>query len=132
MSLVVPWVINHVSLILFTGSSCTFSAAGKAFLFSLYNINGYAPVKLTQYDDYRQDAMYHCSTYGPTFGYGGGNGHDIYIPDNPIINQPTNPFTRCGPTYSAPPGYSAGDCGFFTGALHFTPSDIEVFYEIGK
>ena len=76
--------------------------------------------------------MYHCSNYGPTFGYGAGHVHDIYISDNPIINQSTNSYTRCGSTYSVPPGYSAGDCGFFTGALYFTPSDIEVFYDIGK
>ena len=117
--------------ICFISGSCTYSSDNKAFLFSLYNNNGYNPVKLTQYQN-QQYAIYRCSTYGPTFGYGGENGHDIYIPDNPIINQPTNPFTRCGSTYSAPPGYSDGDCGFFTGALHFTPSDIEVFYEIGK
>ena len=76
--------------------------------------------------------MYHCFSYGPTFGYGTGHVHDIYISDNPTINQPTNSYTRCGSTYSVPPGYSVGDCGFFTGALPFTPSNIEVFYEIGK
>ena len=105
--------------------------ASKAFLFSLYNKDGYNPVKLTQYQN-QQDAMYHCSSYGPTFGYGAGHVHDIYISDNPTINQSTNSYTRCGSTYSVPPGYSAGDCGFFTGALYFTPSDIEVFHEIGK
>ena len=118
--------------ICFISGSCSFSTARKAFLFSLYNNNGYNPVKLTQYQNH-QEAMYHCSSYGPTFGYGAGHAHDTYISDNPTINQSTNSYTRCGSTYSVPPGYSAGDrCGFFTGALHFTPSDIEVFYEIGK
>ena len=122
MSLVVPWVINHVSLILFTGSSCTFSAAGKAFLFSLYNINGYAPVKLTQYDDYRQDAMYHCSTYGPTFG------HDIRISNHAINNNDS--YTHCGHKYTAPPGYPRhSSCPFFASSFKFSPTDIEVFYE---
>ena len=117
--------------ICFISGSCSYSTARKAFLFSLYNNNGYNPVKLTQYQNH-QEAMYHCSSYGPTFGYGAGHVHDVYISDNPSINQSTNSYTRCGSTYSVPPGYSAGDCGFFTGALHFTPSDIEVFYEIGK
>ena len=74
--------------------------------------------------------MYRCSSYGPTFGYGGGHIHDIYISDNALSSP--KPYTRCGSTYSVPAGYSAGDCGFFTGALYFTPTDIEVFYEIGN
>jgi len=114
-----------------TLGSCSYSTASKAFLFSLYNKDGYNPVKLTQYQR-KTKAIYSCSTYGPTFGYGGGHLHDIYISDNLTINQPTNSYTRCGSTYSVPSGYSAGDCGFFTGALYFTPSDIEVFYEIGN
>ena len=111
--------------------SCSYSSASKAFLFSLYNKDGYNPVKLTQYQK-KTEAIYRCSSYGPTFGYGAGHVHDIYISNNPTINQPTNSYTRCGSTYSVPHGYLAGDCGFFTGALYFTPSDIEVFYEIGN
>ena len=109
--------------------SCGYSSDSKAFLFSLYNAKGYNPVKLSQYQ--KQDkAIYRCSSYGPTFGYGDGHVHDIYIPDNALSNP--NTYTRCGSTYSVPSGYSAGDCGFFTGALYFTPTDIEVFYEIGN
>lgn len=121
MSLVEPWVINRVSLILFTGSPCSYSAAGKAFLFSLYNINGYAPVKLAQYN-LRNDAMYHCSGYGPTFG-----AHDIYISNHAINNNDSH--THCGHTYTAPPGYSHSNCPFFAGSFKFSPTDIEVFYE---
>jgi len=71
--------------------------------------------------------MYSCSSYGPTFGAGGH--HDIYISDNALSNSGS--YTACGYTYSVPSGYSAGWCGFFTGGNHFTPTDIEVFYEIG-
>ena len=70
--------------------------------------------------------MYRCNSYGPTFGAG----HEIYIYNDAMNNQ--HSYTKCGYTYSIPPGYSAGHCGFFTGALHFTPTDIEVFYEIGN
>ena len=71
--------------------------------------------------------MYHCSSYGPTFGAGGY--HDIYISDNSMGNSGSHAY--CGSTYSVPSGYSAGNCGFFTGGYTFTPTDIEVFYEIG-
>ena len=106
-----------------SGSSCSYTSASKAFLFSLYNNDGYNPVKLTQYQN-QHLAMYHCSSYGPTFG-----NHDIKISDNALSNS--NSHTRCGYTYSVPSGYSTGNCGFFTGGNGFTPTDIEVFYEIG-
>lgn len=109
---------------LFNLDGCDFSTASKAFIFSLYNTKGYNPVKLTQYQN-QEEAMYDCSNYGPTFGQ-----HDINISDNALSNQ--NSYTRCGSTFSVPTGYSTGDCGFFTGALHFNPSDIEVFYETGN
>ena len=99
----------------------------KAFIFSLYNVKGYNPVKLTQYR-HQQYAMYRCNTYGPTFG--DGCGHDIYISDGSGNNQ--NSYTRCGCTYSTPSGYSTGDCGFFTGGSYFSPTNVEVFYEAGN
>ena len=73
--------------------------------------------------------MYGCSSYGPTFG--AGLGHDIYISDNALDIRTS--YTKCGNTYSVPSGYLADRCGFFTGGgLYFTPTDIEVFYEIGN
>ena len=109
----------HFVYFFFILGSCGYSYASKAFIFSLYNAKGYNPVKLTQYQ-HQQNAMYRCNTYGPTFG-----SHDIHI-SNDAINSHTN----CGTVYSIPSGYSYGNCGFFTGGLHFTPTDIEVFYEI--
>ena len=110
---------------LFILDPCEYSTASKAFIFSLYNNNGYNPVKLTQYRN-QQNAMCGCFNSGPRFG----NGHDIHISDNALSNQ--NSYTRCGYTYSVPSGHSAGDCNFFTGSKYFTPTDIEVFYEIGN
>ena len=81
-------------------------------------------MKLTQYRN-QQRAMYTCSSSGPSFGWR----YDIHIRDA-VDNQQS--FTRCGGTYSNPTGYSAGNCKFFTGSFHFTPSEIEVFFEIGK
>ena len=114
-----------ISILINILGSCFWSYATKAFLFSFNNIKGYNPVKLTQYRN-QQHAMYTCSSYGPTFG----SGHDIFIRDDAINNQLS--YTECGGTYSNPKGYSAGNCGFFTGSYNFTPSDIEVFFEIGK
>ena len=118
-------VRSHRSYI--SAGSCAYSYANKAFIFSLYNVKGYNPVKLTQYRN-QQYAMYRCNTYGPTFG--AGCGHDIYISDGSGNNQ--NSYTRCGCTYTKPSGYSTGDCGFFTGGSHFYSTDVEVFYEAGN
>nr|XP_058945615.1 uncharacterized protein LOC131773682 [Pocillopora verrucosa] len=108
------------------GSCAGYSYASKAFIFSLYNVKGYNPVKLTQYQN-QQYAMYRCNTHGPTFG--AGCGHNIHISDDSRNNG--NSHTRCGCTYTTPSGYSTGDCGFFTGGSHFSPTDVEVFYEAG-
>ena len=108
---------------LFILGSCAYSSASKAFVFSLYNVKGYNPVKLTQYRN-QQYAMYTCSYYGPTFG----SGFDIHIYDDAVNNQ--HSFTECGQTYKNPTGYSGEYCGFFTGSRPFSPSDIEVFFEI--
>ena len=107
------------------GSCAGYSYASKAFIFSLYNVKGYNPVKLTQYQN-QQYAMYRCNTYGPTFGIG----HGIYISDGSGNNQ--NSYTRCGCTYTTPSGYSTGDCHFLTRWSTFYPTDIEVFYEAGN
>jgi len=117
-------VLRKCKTFVSNSGSCIYSPASKAFLFSLYNKDGYNPVKLTQYR-YLTHAMWHCSSHGPIFG----NGVDIYIEDNALSNS--NSYTKCGQTYSVPSGYSAGDCGFYTGDHYFTPTDIEVFYEIG-
>jgi len=111
-------------LLVVISGSCGYLSASKVFLFSLYNKDGYNPVKLTQYENYHL-AMYSCSSYGPTFGH-----HAIYISNNALSN--TGSYAHCGYTYSVPTGYLAGSCGFFTGGHHFTPTDIEVFYEIGN
>ena len=108
---------------LFILGPCASSSASKAFVFSLYNVKGYNPVKLTQYQN-QQYAMHRCSSYGPIFGVG----RDILIYDDAINNQ--HSYTECGQTYKNPTGYSGENCGFFTGSRQFTPSNIEVFFEI--
>lgn len=120
-------VFNCHNPLVFVSGSCVYSTASKAFIFSLYNRDGYNPVKLTQYRN-RGNGMFGCSSYGPTFGSTNGV-HDIFIANNALNNNGSH--TNCGGTYSVPTGYSAGVCGFFTDGHDFTPTDIEVFHEIG-
>ncbi|CAH3188601.1 unnamed protein product, partial [Porites evermanni] len=107
------------------GGSCRYVYSSKSFLFSLYNINGYAPVKVNIKSSSYSGAIYTCSSYGPTFG--GGN--DLYIPNNAASNR--NSYTYCGSSYPLPPGYSAyyTSCQFYAGSYNFTPTDVEVLYE---
>ncbi|XP_044166071.1 uncharacterized protein LOC114973285 isoform X4 [Acropora millepora] len=106
-------------------SSCVYSSSSKSFIYSLYNINGFSPVKVQIKSGSQSNAIYRCSRYGPTFG----GGHDIYISNNAASNR--NSYTYCGYTYPLPPGYSSSytSCRFYAGSYKFTPTDVEVFYE---
>ena len=101
----------------------------KAFLFSLVNKPGWAPVKLPQtgkYSSYRY-SIFSSSSYGPTFTGGGG---DIYISNYASSNS--NSLSNLGYTYSPPSGYSQGSTfaqTFLAGTYKFTPDEVETFYE---
>ena len=113
--------------ICFTTGSCRYVYSSKSFLFSIYNINGYAPVKVNIKSSYYSKAIYTCSSVGPNFG----NGHDLDISNNAASNRYSN--TRCGYSYPLPAGYSASgySCRFYAGGSShsFTPTEVEVFYE---
>ena len=124
-------IIRNVLFVTFfiyqLASSCGYQSSSSAFLFSLVNKPGWAPVRLSPpggYGSYQQ-AMYGCSSYGPTFG----NGNDIYISDYASSN--TNSVSDLGYAYSAPTGYSYGSFSrsFLAGSRDFQPDEIEVFYE---
>ena len=102
-----------------------YASSSKSFIYSLYNIIGYAPVKLEIRSGRTSFAIYRDSSQGPTFG----NGYDIYIHDNAASHRLS--YTGCGNTYPLPPGYSSyySSCTFYAGSNKFTPTDIEVFYE---
>ena len=101
----------------------------KAFLFSLVNKPGWAPVKLPQTGRYSSNRVYSVrfrSSYGPTFG----GGHDIYISNSASSNS--NSFSQLGHTYSPPSGHSYGSTfaqTFLAGTYTFTPDEVETFYE---
>ena len=107
--------------------SCASASSSKSFIYSLYNITGFSPVKLQIKSGGQSVTIYRCSGYGSIFG----NGHDIYISNNAASNR--NSHTLCGDTYHLPPGYSSSgsSCRFYAGggSYKFTPTDVEVFYE---
>ena len=114
-------------------SSCPgYRYDSQAFLFSLVNKPGWAPVKLPQTGQYssNKESIYDCWSYGPTFG---GGSHDIHIiPNN--ASSSSNSYSNLGITYSPPSGYKVGDTfvrGFLTGEsdYSFTPDEVETFYE---
>ena len=85
-------------------------------------------MKLPAYRNYG-DAIYDCSSYGPTFGAG----HDICIVD--YASSGSGSYTYLGHTYTPPSGYSYGSTftnTFLQGqsnTYHFTPDEVETFYE---
>ena len=101
----------------------------KAFLFSLVNKPGWAPVKLPQtgkYSSSKTNSLRFASSFGPTFG----GGYDIYLSNYASSN--TRSYSRLGHTYGPPRGYSYGSTfanAFLAGSFHFQPEEIETFYE---
>ena len=116
-------------LIFPTGYSCSYYRYdSQAFLFSLVNKPGWAPVKLPQTGkySYRSYSIYACSSYGPIFG----GGWDIAIYD--YASSSGNSYTALGYTYSPPSGYSYGSTftqTFLAGTYNFSPDEVETFYE---
>ena len=101
----------------------------KAFLFSLVNRPGWAPVKLSQTGQYsyrKSYSIYLYSSYGPTFG----GGHDINVKSDASSNS--NSYSDLGHDYSPPSGYSYTSTfarTFLAGTYKFTPDEVETFYE---
>ena len=109
-------------------SGCHHFYDSQAFLFSLVNKPGWAPVKLPQTGTYSyySYSIWACSSYEPIFG----GGHDIYIAN--YASSSSSSFTNLGWTYSAPSGYSYGSTftqTFLAGTYNFTPDEVETFYE---
>ena len=116
--------------IFLSGSSCDYINDAKAFIFSLVNKPGWAPVKLsppgTEGPSSYSHAIYGCSSEGPVFGAG----YDVFITDN--ASSKTSSFTSPGYSYSAPSGHSHSSTfaeTFLAGTLTFQPDEIETFYE---
>jgi hypothetical protein len=101
-------------------SNGNFSYAGGSFLFTLTNIHGTEPTKFpnSQNTNY---ALYHHSSYGPTFG----NGHDLYICNNYLNNNDS----YCGLGNAYPDVLGRGN-SIFSGDANSTNikiKELEVF-----
>ena len=110
-------------------SSNKYQYDSKAFLFSLVNKPGWAPVKLPQrgrYSSNREYSVRFRSSYGPTFG----GGKEIYISNYASSNS--HSYSNLGHTYSSPGENSYSNIfsqTFLAGTHHFTPDEVETFYE---
>ena len=112
--------------ILYLGYGCSYQYDPQAFLFSLVNLPGWAPVKLNQtglYGYLQSHSIYTCYYDGPAFG----GGHDLLV--YPRYNLY---YTNLGYTYSPPSGYSYGNNftrSFLAGSYYFNPDEVETFYD---
>ena len=92
-------------------SSGSWQVDEKAFLFEV-TASGTVKIPLTGNDN--QNALYHETEYGPTFG----SGHDLRIMSNP---HQADCSTNVGSTYSKP------STGFFSCSRSFKLSRLQVF-----
>ena len=99
--------------------SIQYLESSNAFIFALQYPSGVAPVKMPVLN--AQNAIYHNSSYGPSFG----GGHDIYVADNANSSSNSNTAANVGISYQLPAGQNAQT--FLTGARNFQAAEIEVF-----
>ncbi|KXJ14138.1 hypothetical protein AC249_AIPGENE7482 [Exaiptasia diaphana] len=105
---------------------CTFS--NQSFLYSLYSIKGYQPVKLNLTGlDNNKYAILGYATNGPTFGCDYLRPPGLYISNNASSNFQSHSYL--GQPYQKPPKCKISCSEFFVGSRSFKPSDVEVFYE---
>jgi len=98
-----------------------YGASSKTFIYSLYSINGYHPIKLSNLKGL--EATVGITAYGPAFGL---NGDDLLVSNNADSNQDSHSIPN---SYQIPPGCARyTHCSFFTGTNTFTPNHVEVFY----
>ena len=84
-------LLFHLYFLVGSGSGYRYDS--NAFLFSLVNKPGWAPVKLPQtgkYSSRRQYSIYKNPSYGPAFG----GGHDIYISNYASSNRNSGPYVQ--------------------------------------
>lgn len=106
-------------------AAAAYLTSNKAFLYSLFNINGYQPIKLNLTGVQNQYAIFAYSAAGPHFGLS-----DIRIYSHASTNN--NSYTKPS-TYQIPPGCKKEEyCNFFAANIYdtFLINDVEVFYEI--
>jgi hypothetical protein len=94
-------------------------SSSRAFLFSIVNPAGLAPMKLPLTGEWSYDAVYFVSSCGPVFG----EGRDLFILDK--CNTEKKSYSNLGYTYTLPPGQDGKT--FLAGSDRFLVAEIEVF-----
>jgi len=113
--------VNTDLFIGFNFLAAGYTHSNKSFIYSLYNINGFRPIKLSIMKP--QDATVGHPDYGPAFG---GNGLDLVISSNASSHSGSCSYPD---SYQIAPGCTKQDyCSFFTGTSTFSPNHVEVFY----
>jgi hypothetical protein len=100
-----------------SNSKC--KSSSRAFLFSMVNPAGVAPMKLPLTGKWNYNAMGCYFSRSPMFG----GGSDLCVQDN--CNTVTNACSRLGHTYTLPPGQDSRT--FLAGSEFFLVAEIEVF-----
>jgi hypothetical protein len=93
-----------------------YKSSSRAFLFSIVNPAGLAPMKLPLTGERNNKAVYCYSLYGPAFG-------DLAIRDKCNIKK--NFSSRLGSSYTLPPDQDG--MTFLAGSEYFLVAEIEVF-----
>ena len=96
-------------------SETKFINSPEAFVFALKSWSGPSPMKSRLKSGQERCALYHGTSYGPTFG----GGHDLAFLSQKYSNMGNI-------TYSLPPGATGASC--LTGTRNLTLSELEVFH----
>jgi hypothetical protein len=97
----------------------SYKSSSRAFLFSIVNPAGLAPMKLPLTGEWNKYAVWCHLSYGPWFGIG----YDICIHGKCNIEKKS--FSRLGGSYTLPPGQDRNT--FLAGSDYFLVAEIEVF-----
>jgi hypothetical protein len=100
-------------------SNSKWKSSCRAFLFSIVNPAGLAPMKLPLTGESNNKAVWCSHSLGPLFGLG----YDLCIRDN--CNTVKNSFSRFEGSYTLPPGQDGRT--FLAGSQDFLVAEIEVF-----
>ena len=113
-------IFGAYASISWTSASDNYYAANGSFLFTLTNIHGTAPTKYPNDKNYN-NAVYHYSGYGPTFG---GN-IDLYISNDCLNNNSS--YSQLGYAYTDILGKGNSIFSGDNNTNYFKLKEIEVF-----
>ncbi len=115
-------MIKYVETIFYVITGSSFKQAPGSFIFSLRNKENLPQFKAPLKNENDEHAIYTSPDYGPVFG----GDHDWYKSDFAALNTNYS-YTYFGCSYQPPSGVSE-PLTILAGTIHFSPSEMEVFY----